>query len=514
MSARRTVAQASFTPEEFAARYPQGHPIRTMVDKLRARSAAGTTFDTYARISVAEDGDVEKTERQTLDILTAMVARKDARLGMIHVDDNKSAWKRDRKRPGWDGLLDRIESGATRGAFVWHVDRLMRQPFDLEKLINLSTTGTQLASYTGDHDLSNADHRFQLRILVAAACKASDDTSRRAKRKNAARREAGHTDGSRCFGHGGVDDDLRLREREAIAWAIQSIVDGSSWAQVAAEINARGLTSRNGLPFDPLKMRDVLIRPRHAGLLVYEGKIVGRLVDVEPIVSRALWDEFTAVLAARAIGRPRSVHTYLLSGILRCAECGRAMRGNATKGGSTELIRSYRCPVGGCCRVHVNAALAEQIAQEMTLARLAEPDHSAMIARRSEALHAVEEKISTMRARKSALVAKIAAWDADVDDIDAAMRTFNGKLSELETERARLIEEGADSAQRLPADEAYLTARWESGTPEERRGLVLAAFAYGLECTLPPVRNAKANEETVRSRIFAIRPSTEKETSQ
>jgi DNA invertase Pin-like site-specific DNA recombinase len=58
--------------------------------------------------------------------------------GAVLVDNNRSAWQRRRKRPGWDALLEVIRAGRVRHVIVYHPDRLMRQPRDLEELLTLS----------------------------------------------------------------------------------------------------------------------------------------------------------------------------------------------------------------------------------------------------------------------------------------------------------------------------------------------------------------------------------------
>ncbi|MCX4575534.1 recombinase family protein [Streptomyces sp. NBC_01571] len=48
------------------------------------------------------------------------------------MDDNRSAWQRNRKRPGWDEMPKAMGEGEVRHVVVYHPDRLMRQPKDLE----------------------------------------------------------------------------------------------------------------------------------------------------------------------------------------------------------------------------------------------------------------------------------------------------------------------------------------------------------------------------------------------
>lgn len=122
---------------------PLSPALRKRVAKLASRDddpqyADALVLDAYARISKSpETGDLEKTDRQLADILDN-IERRHARLGQVLRDDNKSAWRVNAKRPDFEVLTKRLESGQSNGVVCWHTDRLMRQPRDLENLIDLS----------------------------------------------------------------------------------------------------------------------------------------------------------------------------------------------------------------------------------------------------------------------------------------------------------------------------------------------------------------------------------------
>lgn len=100
----------------------------------------GQSAAIYCRISKARDEDQTGVDRQ--ERLCREVA---ARLGLVIapggvlVDNNRSAWQRNRTRPGWTALLEAIRAGRVRHVIVYHPDRLMRQPRDLEELLTPRT---------------------------------------------------------------------------------------------------------------------------------------------------------------------------------------------------------------------------------------------------------------------------------------------------------------------------------------------------------------------------------------
>ncbi len=142
---------------------------------------AGQPAAIYCRISKARDEDQTGVDRQ--ERLCREVAERLGLViapGAVFVDNNRSAWQRTRNRPGWNALLETIRAGQLRHVIVYHPDRLMRQPRDLEELLTLSEEhDITLHGQANRPDLSDADDRFFLRIEVAHACRSSDDTSRR-----------------------------------------------------------------------------------------------------------------------------------------------------------------------------------------------------------------------------------------------------------------------------------------------------------------------------------------------
>src|SRR6266705_632727 len=158
----------------------------------------------YCRLSVSPDGSVEKVERQEADC-RKLAKRLGWTVHQVYPDNSRSAWQRNRKRPQWEQMLADIKAGRLDGILVYHGDRLIRQPWDLELLLQLADDRRlPLASPQGTRDLSNEDDRFILRIEVAQACKSSADTSRRVKRGIEARAEKGGSGAgsNRPFGYG------------------------------------------------------------------------------------------------------------------------------------------------------------------------------------------------------------------------------------------------------------------------------------------------------------------------
>jgi DNA invertase Pin-like site-specific DNA recombinase len=93
----------------------------------------------YCRISLARIGDTVKVDEQEL-ICRKLAIQRGWYVADQHVykDNAKSAWRPDRKRPGWDAMLQAVERHEIDAIIVYHGDRLIRAPRDIEDLIDLS----------------------------------------------------------------------------------------------------------------------------------------------------------------------------------------------------------------------------------------------------------------------------------------------------------------------------------------------------------------------------------------
>src|SRR5437868_4944208 len=240
---------------------------------------AGESAAIYCRISNARDEDQTGVDRQ--ERLCREVAQRWGLViasGAVLVDNNRSAWQRRRKRPGWDALLEVIRAGRVRHVIVYHPDRLMRQPRDLEELLTLSEEhDITLHGQANRRDLSDPDDRFFLRIEVAHACRSSDDTSRRLRDALEDRARAGrpHSSGQRQYGYAGDAVTVIDEEAAIIREVYARYLEGASPGLIARELNERGEVTVSGVPWQPYAVRAVLASRHVTGIRVFRGEEVG-----------------------------------------------------------------------------------------------------------------------------------------------------------------------------------------------------------------------------------------------
>ena len=479
-----------------------------------AKPATATVVDIYARLSRNPDGKLEKIQDQVADC-RAVAERRGLMIGEVHADDNLSAWKRSVKRPGWERMLARIEVGQTSGVIVWHVDRLFRQPRDLEKLIDMADRGVTLLSAHGERDLSNADDLFILRMEVAHSCRSSDDTSRRVRRGVEAVRSRGELrGGGRAFGFDGnlprvpntepvpVAAEVVKRERQALRAAADAVLAGTSLGAIARDWNEAGLPTPQGHTWNPARVRGVLMRQRNAGRVEHNGVVVGTVADGEPVVDPVIHDRLLALLASRRRGRPNSPR-YVASGIARCAvptedgeTCGRPLYGRPISGTypDGEPRRTYVCAksTGGCGRLLMDAWTVEAEARAFTVARLSDPRHSQQIAAAfNAAQHAradLDQQIAEAEGTVERLRDKLRRKELSLRGYEASVIAVQEHLDGLVAERDALAMPATAGPVETGKARTQIEAEWDTGSQEQRRALLVSALGNDVQLVIQPAR--------------------------
>lgn len=377
-----------------------------------------------------KDDDQTGVDRQER-ICREMAARLGLRVDPAHVfiDNHRSAWRRNRKRPGWDQMLAEIRAGKVRHVLCYHPDRLMRQPWDLEELLGLADVHRlMLHGQANRRDLSNSDDRYMLRIEVAHACKSSDDTSRRVKLAQEEAAAAGRAHGGRRtygYSQGAV---LIEHEAEIVREVFRAYLNGKALGAIADDLNARGVPSATGLAWHPTRVRGLIDSPFHAGLRVFRGEIQRDPTTGDylkgtwtPCVSVGQWTEAQRLRQAQSrkfYDERRPARVYLLRGLVMCGTCGRSMTGSVSDGYAT-----YRCVqrTGSrpeACRRRICADRLEIYAQDVAvelltklsvdeLARAAGgPDASAAQARRDADQAEIAEDEQRLAELKAEWIAK------------------------------------------------------------------------------------------------------------
>lgn len=334
----------------------------------------------YARISSDREGDGLGVARQ-LEDCERLAERKGWAIVERFVDDDVSAWS-GKQRPEYARCLEALRSGLIDGLLVYDLDRLHRQPKELEDFISLceQLRLTNVASASGDIDLTTADGQFQARILAAVAKKESDDKSRRIRRKQEELAVNGKLSGGGSRPYGYNDDRRTLRASEAaiVRECARRFLAGESIRSIAADLNERAVPTVSGGEWSPQTLRRMLGSARIAGQREHKGEIVAK-AKWKAIISKTDSARIRAKLADPERRTNKSARRYLLVRLLKCGLCGEYLVSRPRSDGQ----RRYACAAGpgfsGCGHLYVTAAEVEAWVLDACFYRLDSPDLVAAI---------------------------------------------------------------------------------------------------------------------------------------
>jgi DNA invertase Pin-like site-specific DNA recombinase len=484
--------------------------------------AGGPVFDSYARLSWnPSTRELEKIETQHGDN-DATITRHGGTIGQ-YLDDGLSAWKAGVRRKGFETLLERARSGVTQGIAVWHVDRLFRQPRDLERLIDLADHGFRVISSHGSRDLSDPDDRFILRIEVAHAARSSEDTSRRIRRRQQRYREEGRpVGGTPGFGfprrerppagirRGSVrpdEPDPELErplvpdeqvdgERRALRDAVADLLAGvSNQSQIARSWNAAGLVTATGQRWTSDRVRDTLLRPVLCGRIEHDGELISRMPG-DPLIPERDWLRLRALVESRRRGRPHSPR-YLASGVLRCGGCGTKMSGHTATTRGREL-RRYICHAHrGGCGVTIEMTGTDRELRALTIARLSDSRYAAAIATAraqvSQRLAIVTAEIEQIEALAGALSEKVGRREMTLADFEKSYSFLRADLDSLLAEREQLAG-GSIEGPTEALSGAEVARHWdEAESVQERRAMLIDAIGSDQVRVLPSIPGTRVH---------------------
>ncbi|WP_328673398.1 recombinase family protein [Streptomyces sp. NBC_00322] len=392
----------------------------------------GESAAIYCRISHVNDDDqtgVDRQERICRDIAQRLGVTVDQH--MIFVDNNRSAWQRNRKRKGWDALLDAARSGGVRHILTYHPDRLMRQPRDLEELLQISDDHSiTLHGQANQRDLADPDDRFFLRIEVAHACRSSDDTSRRLKDSQIDRAQDGkpHT-GKRRYGYDKSGTVIIAAEAEIVREIFTRYLDGETTTALAQDLNRRGELTALNKEWNSFNVRAILDSHHVAGIRIFRGEEIGQ-GGWPAIVSRGVWDEARERRAYRAAanrGKYAPKQPYILRGLVVCKGCGNRMGGS---GGKYMCNRAARSDSNRCYRT-ASCAPLEKFVSDAAIKLLEGLD----VTGQASAAVLSEEDRATIEADREELAELKDMWDSrelKTHEYRAMRKTVEERISKVE----------------------------------------------------------------------------------
>lgn len=396
----------------------------------------------YARLSENPDGTRTGVARQLDDLYAAAEAEGITREQVrVHAEDDRSAFG-PKPRPEFERMLAELSSGDK--IWFWKLDRGFRRGDDWQRFLTVTNaSGIHWRSLRDGLDTRSGDRdTIELlgTILVWQAQKESRNTSVRQRSKQRELALAGKPSGggSRPFGLTSDWSATLPAEAELIGEGARFLLAGGSLYALGKRWNETGIATAAGARrWTTTVLKTLFTSYRLAGYREWEGALYNR-GEIPAILDLETVERLRAKLGGRS--RPQAA-TYLLSGLLRCGECGSRLhakaeyvRGQLAGGGRQRRVKFW-CPGSaagsGCGRVSIVYGPVERLVVGALLQALEHPELAAAMRGDETDWDAIRTELATTRTRLAELA---------VDRYAKEMRDFeyNAARGALLAEEERL----------------------------------------------------------------------------
>lgn len=417
----------------------------------------------YLRISDDKAGQGLGVDRQETDC-RALAERLGWDVVGVYADNDVSAYS-GKVRPQYRAMLAAVRAGHVDAILAYAPDRLYRRMPDLVEFTELVTAHSLKVETVngGKVDLTTPQGVFNANVLGAAAQFEAQNTAWRVRRAREQAAKAGRfTGGARPFGF--EPDGVTLRESEAlfIREATRAVLAGRSVGAIVKEANAQGIRTSRGSEWRHNTLRQMLLRPRNAGLVASghpDAHARGGVEIIAPaqwpaIISEDEWRALVDLCSGRRRPDQSTAAKWLGTHIFTCGKpvrddstdtpevCGAWMAVIGRHHGTKHYSKAYTC--SDHQHVAIDAYVVDEAVQQVMAHLLRDPRVTAALT-----AHDAEDYTED-RARRRTLVQSLEQTERDYDDDLIDARRFKTKSAKIETEiaaiDARLARAAAHSA--------------------------------------------------------------------
>lgn len=411
----------------------------------------------YLRVSLDQTGEGLAVERQREDC--EKIARdRGWEVVDVYTDNSVSAYSKVKQRPTYDRMVADFKAGHFNALITWDLDRLTRQPRQLEDWIDAAESrGLRMVTANGEADLQTDGGRMYARIKAAVARAEMERKGARQSRAQQQRASKGRPPrGIRATGYT-LDGEVIEHEATAVREIYEAFATGTSLKALAAALSGAEQTvrepgdrnkvqslppsvptlpTRSGRPWNPTSVLGILRNPRYAGWSMFEGEIVrdnsGAPIQGqwEAIVPDGLWLAVQQRLddPERVSNRKGTERRHLGSGLYLCGVegCDKRVRAHGLR---------YRC-AGHLMR---SREQIDKYVEGFVHRRLKQPDLAdLLVPQNDEAAAALTQQRQEQRDRITR-----ARADYKAELIDGALYSeirdeANALLAELDMKQANL----------------------------------------------------------------------------
>ena len=322
----------------------------------------------YARFS--SDNQRDESIDAQLRAINEYADKNNIKIVNQFIDRAKSATSD--KRPEFQNMIKFCEADTTgiSMVIVHKLDRFSRDKYDSAMYKQkLKVKGIRVVSVL--ENLDNSPESLILESVIEGMAQYySANLARevaKGQRENGLR--AMHNGGDAPLGYDVTNDKryaINKEEAQAVKIIFDMYVNGYSYSNIIDKLNDLGYKTKRGNKFGKNSLHGILSNEKYTGVYVFNktqrkgvnGKRNGHkqksddeIIKVEggmaQIIDKVVFLQAQEMMQKRkkAPGSHKAITLYLLTGIIKCGECGHAMQGNKRKDKYGNDYISYRC---GC----------------------------------------------------------------------------------------------------------------------------------------------------------------------
>ena len=297
---------------------------------LKVRQGSIIRVVGYIRVSDESQVDGYSLDAQKREI-EIWCQRRGYQLIAVYADEGISAHTdRIDKRPQLMKLLEDAKLHFFDVVVVHTLDRWARNVgVQRQALQILGHFDIGFASVTEDVDFTTPAGRLLLTTMGGVSEFFSDQLGEHVRKAQRQLIALGLPIGAVPFGYQrlpdkGLPPSIVKSEAKAIKEAFQRRIEGQSQGQIAAWLNSQGFRTRDGHPFTPHAIRDLLNNHFYCGWLQYnDQEFQGKH---EAIISEELFQQVQSKRHSHLIARTVHGPKGLLQGMIACACCGNGLQ--------------------------------------------------------------------------------------------------------------------------------------------------------------------------------------------
>jgi DNA invertase Pin-like site-specific DNA recombinase len=396
-------------------------------------------------------------------------------------------------RPGFQSILDDMKSGRINALVAEDLDRAMRDPRDLEDLIDIAEAhkinARSLAGSLTFTDGGTDAEITMARVMVTMGNKSSRDTVRRVAASRERKAYAGeYGGGTRPYGFEKDGVTKIWHECAVIATASRRVLQGISLKEQVRDLKAAGVPTTTGTgQWDTRTLKAILIRERNAGIQIYQGEEIGS-APWAPIIPVDMYREVVRILRDRAVNNnPSNAPVWFGSCIYECGkpECD---------GGRIVVNKSgKRTPTYVCTNGHLGRRVepVDVLVVGTIIEMLSQPEAAGLLVRKGKApidSEKLRAECATIRRNLVELAEDRAEGLIDRAQMLAGTRKGQTRLAEIDELLASAVVESPLAPMIAAAD---VRTSWDQQPLSVRR----AALGLLLDVTILPAPEGQ-------SRIF------------